>query len=137
MTSRSSIRRPRRWPYFDKRGVTQWTWRALHPQRLKLGKNTEIGSFTSIDAKEGVEIEDNVKIGFGCVILSFSSIDDKKGKVVLERSCKIGSNSVVMPGVTVGQNAIVGANSFVNRDIPRDEIWVGSPAQFLKKVRQQ
>ena len=39
-----------------------------------------------------------------------------------------------MPGVTVGENAVVGANSFVNRDIPPNEVWVGSPVRYLKKV---
>lgn len=124
-------------PKFDDKGMTQWYWRVLHSENFKLGKNVQIGSFTSIDAMEGVEIEDNVKIGFGCVILSYSSIDKKGGKVVLKRNCKVGSNAVIMPSITIGENAVVGANSFVNRDVPSNEIWVGTPARFLKKVGEK
>lgn len=121
-------------PEFDERGMTQWYWRVLHSENFKLGANVQIGSFTVIDAREGVEIEDDVKIGFGCIILSYSSIGKKGGKVVLKRDCKIGSNAVIMPNVTIGENAVVGANSFVNKNIPPNEVWVGNPARCLKKV---
>lgn len=121
-------------PQFDEKGFTQWYWRVLYPENFKFRKKVKIGSFTVIDAMKGVEIEDNVEIGFGCSILSYSSIDKKAGKVLLKRNCKIGSNTVIMPGVSVGENAIVGANSFVNRDIPSNEVWAGSPVRSLKKV---
>lgn len=112
--------------------MTQWSWRVVGLDNFVLGNNVEIGSFTVIDAKEGVIIENDVKIGWGCSILSYSSIDDKKGKVVLKNGCKVGANSVIMPGVTIGENAVVGANSFVNKNIPSNEVWVGSPAKKIK-----
>jgi acetyltransferase-like isoleucine patch superfamily enzyme len=121
-------------PTFDEMGFTKWQWRVLHKDNLILGENTEIGSFTVIDAHDGVEIGDGVKIGFSCVIISYSSIDQKGGKITLKKNCKIGSTSVIMPGITVGENAVVGANSFVNKDIPANEVWVGSPAKFLKNI---
>lgn len=124
-------------PRFNKMGLTQWYWRVLHPENFKLGENVQIGSFTVIDAIKEVKIEDNVKIGFGCVIISFSSIDKKEGKVILKKNCKIGSNTVIMPGVTIGENAIVGANSFVSKNIPPNEVWVGSPAKFLKNLNSK
>jgi acetyltransferase-like isoleucine patch superfamily enzyme len=121
-------------PEFDNMGMTQWGWRVTHRDNFKLGKNVEIGSFTMIDAKNGVTVEDDVKIGFGCIILSHSSIDNKSGGVLLKKNCKIGANSVVMPGVVVGEDAIVGSNSFINRDIPPYEVWFGSPARFRRKL---
>jgi acetyltransferase-like isoleucine patch superfamily enzyme len=121
-------------PEFDEQGMTQWYWRVSHRENFKLGKNVEIGSFTMIDARNGVIVEDDVKIGFGCIIISHSSIDNKSGRVVLKKKCKIGANSVVMPGVEVGEGAIVGSNSFINRNIPPYEVWFGSPARFRRKV---
>ena len=94
--------------------LTKWNWLVHFPEKLKLGKNTDIGAFTFIDAREGVEIGENVLVGGGCLIYSFSASDGKKGKVVLEKGCKIGANTVIMPGVRVGENAFVGACSFVN-----------------------
>jgi acetyltransferase-like isoleucine patch superfamily enzyme len=121
-------------PEFDAIGMTQWGWRVTHRDNFKLGKNVEIGSFTMIDARNGVTVEDDVEIGFGCIILSYSSIDNKSGRVILKKKCKIGANSVVMPGVEVGEGAIVSSNSLVNRDIPPYEVWFGSPARFRRKL---
>ena len=121
-------------PIYDDFGMSQWNWRVIDVEKFTLGDRVEIGSFTVIDAKEKVVIEDNVKIGWSCSIFSNSTIDGKKGKIVLKQGCKIGANSVIMPGVTIGENSIVGANSLVRNDIPSNEIWVGSPAKKIKSL---
>ncbi len=115
-------------------GMTQWYWRVSHRKNFKLGKNVEIGSFAMIDARHGMVIEDDVKIGFGCAILSYSSIDKKGGQIVLRKACKLGAHSIVMPGIEIGQNAVIGSNSVVTHNIPPDEVWMGSPARFAGKV---
>lgn len=118
-------------PIYDDYGMTQWNWRVVCVENFTLGKEVEIGTFTVIDAKEKVIIEDQVKIGWSCSIFSYSSIDGKKGKIVLKKGCKIGANSVIMPGVIIGENATVGANSLVRESIPSNEVWAGSPAKKL------
>ncbi|MBW2990338.1 acyltransferase [Candidatus Woesearchaeota archaeon] len=127
----------RQGPIFNEYGMTQWYWLVKYRENLELGKNTEIGSFTLIDAYKGVKIEDNVKIGWGAVIMSYSSMDGKGGKVVLKKNCGVGANATVMPGVTIGENSIVGANSLVNKDVPPNEIWFGNPAKFFKKRQEK
>jgi len=119
-------------PIYDDNGMTQWYWRVIYVENFKLGERVEIGSFTIIDAKEGVTIEDNVKIGWSCSILSNSTIDNKKGKIILKKDCKIGANSVILPGIIVGENATVGANSLVKKNIPSNEIWAGTPARKIR-----
>ena len=99
---------------------------------FKLGQNTDIGAFTYINAKYGVEIAENVQIGSHCSIYSHSTIDDKQGRVVIQENAKIGSHSVIMPNVTIGQNAIVGAFSFVTHDIPDNATACGVPAKVIK-----
>ncbi len=111
---------------------TRYNWVVQNMQGLKLGYKSDIGAFTYINALNGVVIEDFVQVGSHCAIYSISTIDDKQGKVVLGRNCRIGSHTVIMPGVRVGENAIVGAHSFVNRNIPANSIAMGVPA----KVRQ-
>ena len=81
--------------------LTKYNWIVQHSENLKLGYKTDIGAFTCINAKYGVDIEDFVQIGSHCSIYSISTIDNKKGKVILKRNCRIGSHSVIMPGVTV------------------------------------
>lgn len=120
-------------PEFDEKGMTRWNWMCQHHQNLKLGENTDIGAFTYINAQYDVEIEEGVQIGSHCSIYSLSTIDNKKGKVKIRRNAKVGSHSVLMPGVTIGENAIVGAFSFVNKDIPANTVAYGVPAEVIRK----
>lgn len=103
-----------------------------YQENLKLGRNTDIGAFTYINAKYGVEIQENVQIGSHCSIYSWSTIDDKKGKVTIKKNAKIGTHSMIMPGVTIGENAIVGARSFVNKNIPDNAVAFGTPVKIAK-----
>jgi acetyltransferase-like isoleucine patch superfamily enzyme len=124
-----------KYPEVEDGKLTKYNWVVQHKDNLKLGYKTDIGAFTYINAKYGVTIEDFVQIGSHCAIYSISTIDDKQGPVVLKKNCRIGSHSTIMPGVTVGENAVVGAHSFVNRDVDDGEVVVGVPATG-KKVRR-
>lgn len=53
--------------------------------------------------------------------------------MILKKGCRVGSHTVVMPGVTIGERAVIGAFSFVTRDIPPGETWVGVPARPARK----
>ena len=119
-------------PEFDERGVTKWNWMCQYHENLELGRNTDVGAFTYINAKYGVEIQENVQIGSHCSIYSWSTIDDKKGKVAIKKNAKIGAHSLIMPGVTIGENAVIGVLSFVNTNIPDNAVAVGVPAKVIK-----
>jgi len=97
-----------------------------------LGKNCDIGAFCYINAKYGVEIGENVQFGSHCSVYSVSTIDNKQGAVVIKRNAKICAHSLIMPGVTIGENAMVGAFSFVTEDIPDNAIAYGIPAKVIK-----
>lgn len=124
-------------PEIKEGALTEYNWLVQHIDKLKMGQKTDIGAFTYINAKNGVTIEDSVQIGSHCSIYSVSTLDDKEGAVVLKKNCRIGSHSVIMPGVTVGKNAVVGAFSFVNRDIPEGVVAFGIPAKVMKKSPRQ
>ncbi len=123
------------YPEIEEGKLTKYNWLVQHKDKLKLGYKTDIGAFTYINAKNGVIIEDYVQIGSHCAIYSISTIDNKEGTVTLKKNCKIGSHSVIMPGVTVGENSIIGAFSFVNRDIPANVVAAGVPANVIKKIK--
>lgn len=124
-----------KYPKIEENKLTRYNWIVQHRENLKLGKKTDIGVFTYINAKNGVVIEDNVQIGSHCSIYSISTIDNKKGRVVLKKNCKISSYSMVMPGVTVGENSVVGAFSFVNKDIPKNVMALGVPVKIIRKLK--
>ena len=118
-----------------KEGVlTKYCWLVRHKKNLKLGRKTDIGAFTYINAKKGVIIEELVQVGSHCSIYSVSTIDGKQGRVLLKKNCKIGSHSVIMPGVSIGKNSTIGAFSFVTRDIPDDCVAWGVPAKVKKRA---
>jgi acetyltransferase-like isoleucine patch superfamily enzyme len=125
-----------KYPGFDSKGMTKWNWMCQYHENLILGEKTDIGAFTYINAKYGVEIQENVQIGSHCSIYSWSTIDDKKGKVTIKKNAKIGAHSVIMPGVTIGMNAVVGAISFVTKDVPDDAVVAGVPAKTVKHRAQ-
>ena len=123
-------------PEIEEGELTKYNWVVQHKDKFKLGYETDIGAFTYINAKNGVVIEDYVQIGSHCSIYSVSTIDDKEGEVILKKNCKIGSHSVIMPGVTIGENSIIGAFSFVNKDIPVNVIAFGIPVEVIKNIKK-
>jgi acetyltransferase-like isoleucine patch superfamily enzyme len=124
-------------PEFDAKGMTRWNWMCQYPENFKLGVNTDIGAFTYINAKYGVEIQENVQVGSHCSIYSWSTIDAKKGKVTIKKDAKIGSHSVIMPGVTIGENAVIGACSFVSKDVPDNTLAVGVPTKVIRQIKTE
>lgn len=121
-------------PVIEEGKLTDYNWVVQHKENLLLGVKTDIGTFTYINAKNGVTLEDYVQIGSHCSLYSVSTIDNKQGPVVLKKNCRIGTHSVIMPGVTIGENSIVGAFSFVNKDIPPDVVAFGVPAKIIRKL---
>jgi acetyltransferase-like isoleucine patch superfamily enzyme len=112
---------------------------------VKIGKNCKISSHTFIC--EGVTIEDNVFVGH-----NVSFINDKMPRAtnpdgslqteadwhvvstLVKRGASIGTSSTIMCGITIGENAIVGAGSVVTKDVPPNTIVAGVPARVKRKV---
>jgi acetyltransferase-like isoleucine patch superfamily enzyme len=114
--------------------MTKYNYIVQYPENLKFGKNFDIGEFTYINSEFNVEIQDDVQIGSHCSIYSNSTIDSKQGPVKLMENCKIGTHSTIMPNVTIGENSIIGAYSFVTSNVPANELWVGIPSKFKSKL---
>ena len=123
-----------KFPEIEEGKLTKYNWMVQNKDGLKVGYKTDIGAFTYINAKNGVVIEDFVQIGSHCSLYSESTIDNKEGQITLKKNCKIGSHSVIMPGVTIGENTIIGAFSFVNKDVQENVVAAGVPIKIIKKL---
>lgn len=123
-------------PEIREDGSTEYGWQVhpRHKDKLKIGTRVDIGYATYLQPEEGIVLGDDVQIGSHCSIYSVSTIDNKRGPVRIEKGAKIGTHSSVMPGVTIGEGAIVGAHSFVNADIPPGAIAFGVPARIHKRT---
>jgi acetyltransferase-like isoleucine patch superfamily enzyme len=110
-----------------------------------IGKNCKISSHTFIC--EGVIIEDNVFIGHGVTFINDSyprattsegdlqtEKDWKVEPTLVKKGASIGSGATILPNLTIGENAIVGAGSVVTRDVPADTIMAGNPARHLRSI---
>lgn len=87
---------------------------------------------------DGVTIEDHVFIGPNVTFTNdifpkSKNTDFKLEKTLIKKGASIGANATILPGITIGENALIGAGSVVTKDVPANEIWVGNPAKFLKK----
>ena len=110
----------------------------------KIGRNCKISSHTFIC--EGVTIEDRVFVGHNVTFINdmFPRATDSEGKLQTEKDweciptrvkqgASIGSSATILCGVTIGDNAMVGAGSVVTRSVPANTIVAGNPARILKK----
>src|SRR3954471_2649113 len=118
---------------------------------VEIQKNATIGERCKISSHtfvcEGVTIEDNVFVGHGVMFINDkyprattenrlqTEADWELLPTLVKRGASIGSGAVIMCGVTIGENAIVGAGCVVTRDVPADEITVGIPGRVLNSVR--
>lgn len=114
---------------------------------LTIGERVGI-SQTAIICHESITIGNYVKIGGGVKIYDtdFHSLDPiiraskedilhkAKAPVVIKDHAFIGAFSIILKGVTIGENAIVGAGSVVTKSIPDNQIWAGNPAKFIKNI---
>jgi acetyltransferase-like isoleucine patch superfamily enzyme len=115
-------------------------------KNAKIGQNVKVSSHTFIC--EGVTIEDNVFVGHNVSFINDKyplSITENGGlqteadwKVVptlVKKGASIGTSTTILCGITIGENAVVGAGSVVTKDIPPNVIAAGVPARILRKLR--
>ena len=112
---------------------------------VTIGRNVKVSSHTFIC--EGVTIEDEVFIGHHVCFINdlYPRSTNPDGtlqtdgdwvlvRTVVKRRASIGSNATILGGVTIGENAIVGAGSVVTKDVPPNTVVAGNPAVILRSL---
>jgi len=113
-----------------------------------IGKNCKVQSHTFIC--EGVTIEDDVFVGHGVTFINDkyprstngngglqTEADWKVVPTIVRKGASIGSGSTVLCNVTIGENAIVGSESVVTKDVPPNTIVAGNPAKIVRKIESE
>lgn len=131
--------------------------------KVNIRENNQIGNYVSIGTESIIEhhiqIEDHVRIhssvfvpeyttlkkhawlGPNCVLTNarYPRSQDVKEQLmgpIIEENVKIGAGAIILPGITIGANSLIGAGSVVTKDIPPDSVAVGNPAKVIKKIDQ-
>ncbi len=131
------------------RSVRPKLWRRMG---CRVGKKVFIGEQVLLDITNAglIYIEDGVHIAARSIILchqrdlseyyigcEYGNLPYLRKKVHLKKGCLIGTQSLLMPGVTVGEGAIVGACSLVTKDVPPWTVVMGRPARVVKKIKEK
>ena len=110
--------------------------------QLKIGQMVFINHSLCVSAAAGIEIEDGVQIAPQVTILTVNH--DLKNKTIvkcspvhIEKNAWIGARAIILPGVTIGENAVVGAGAVVTKDVPANSVVVGNPAKVIKNIEME
>lgn len=111
------------------------------PEKVSLGDHVGIGAGTIIRAAGGVTFKDFVLLGDYVVVATTGHpIGERYASnfyhkpVILEENVWVGANAIILPGVTIGQNSVIGAGAVVTRDIPANAVAVGVPAAVIREI---
>ena len=104
---------------------------------VKIGNNVTVKS--GVQVWDGITIEDYVQVGANVSFTNDRYPRAKNPNWVLERTtikrgASIGAGCTLLCGITIGENAMIGAGSVVTKDVPAGELWVGNPAKFVRKI---
>jgi len=122
--------------------VTVYNSTTIHGD-VKIGKNTWIGPYCSLDGTAELVIGDNCSIALGCQILTHDSVKwalsggkskYESEKILIGNCCFLGSFSVITKGIKIGDHSLVGANAVVTKSFPPYSIIAGVPAKKIGKV---
>lgn len=114
---------------------------ALYPSFLRIRYGMNIDSNVRISYKasldksinpRGIFIGKNTWILANAMILAHDHCRSLKTDTIIGDNCVIGINSIILPGITIGNHVIIGAGSVVTKDIPSNSIAVGNPAKIIK-----
>lgn len=109
------------------------------PANLVVGNECFIGSHVHLALHEKINLGNNVVVNDGCVLLTAShdvncpNWSHVKAPIVIEDYAWIATNSMILPGVTIGKGAVVGAGSVVTKSVPPYQVVAGNPARMVKE----
>lgn len=131
--------------------LTAWRGNTANSELIKIGKHCNFGAFNHISASNKIEICDGLLTGKWVSIIDDSHGDTSletlkmmpmerpvvsKGPIKIGKNVWIGDKVTVLPGVIIGDGAIIAANAVVTKDIPAYSVAGGNPARIIKKVNE-
>ena len=140
------------WPIIEPFAPRNLRAKILRRIGCNVGKHVYIGDFVRVDLHYAnmIYIDDYAHLTAGCRLLchqrdlsnyhkgdNASELGYRLGEIHIGRGCMIGQETMIMPGVTIGDGAIVGAGSLVTKDIPPYCVAIGRPAKVIRQIENR
>lgn len=135
-------------------GTTIWQYVVVLPEAV-IGDNCNINAHCFIENNvvignnvtlkcgvylwDGITIADNVFVGPNVTFTNDKYPRSKQYpaeylKTIIEDGASLGAGSVILCGITIGKNSMIGAGSVVTKNIPANQLWVGNPAKYVREI---
>lgn len=127
--------------HMEPKTIVYMGYELRHPRRIKIGKGSIIGNDAKLDGRFGIEIGNNVNFSTGVWIWTQQhdpqdpDFGTKEGKVQIGDRAWISNRVTILPGVTIGEGAVVAANAVVTKDLEPYGIYGGIPARKIGERR--
>lgn len=113
------------------------------PHKIEIGSNVVIDSFCHFWGDGGIKIGNNVMIASHCSITSVTHSKKTSlfnqtnifGEINIGNNVWIGSHAIILPGVTIGNNSIIGAGSVVTKNVDENSVYAGVPAKKIEELK--
>lgn len=126
--------------------VKFFNWHHTGPSGLKIGDECFIGDETLIDLYDKVILENHATLAQRVTVLTHLNVGYRnhplqkyfpknQKPVIFKNGCVVAAQSIILPGVTIGEQSFVAAGSVVNRDVPAKTLVAGVPARVIRKIK--
>lgn len=113
--------------------------------KLTIGKRCFLGDEVMLDVRGGITLEDEVTLSNRVSVVSHINVGYpdhplqqvypmKESPVIIKRGAYLGAGAIILPGVNIGEEAVVGAGAVVTKDVPKRTVVAGVPARVVKKI---
>ena len=113
--------------------------------KVRIGKRCYLGDGVMLDVRGGISLEDDVTLSNRVCIVSHINVGysehplqryfpTKESKVLLQRGVYVGTAAIILSGVTIGRESVIGAGAVVTKNIPERVVSVGVPAKVVKSI---
>ena len=114
--------------------------------RLRMGKRVFVGDGALLDTRGGILLGDDVTISSRVILITHTNVGfpghplqkhypPKEGKITIGEGAYLGTAAIVLPGITIGKMAVVGAGAVVTKDVAAKTVEVGVPARSIKRIK--
>ena len=121
--------------YIDNAIIACKRWKYTKVYKMKISKSAKISWKATLDTTypQGINIGDESYLASGCRVFTHDFCRSIRTETYIGKRCFIGTNSIILPGVQIGDSVVVGSGSVVTKDVPSNCIVAGNPAKIIRE----